>query len=126
MPLGTEVGLGPGHIVLDGDPAPPHGKMGTVAPLFGQCLLWLYGRPSQQLLSSCYGRRVWNRPGHYIFVLWFVSMFIMAALCNREGQYFCPVVSFYLFSFFFSSPNLSGRRLDVYHISTHGVALVRI
>jgi len=29
-------------------------------------------------------------------------------------------------SFFLSSPNLSGRRLDVYHISTHGVALVRI
>jgi len=23
MPLGTEVGLGPGHTVLDGDPAPP-------------------------------------------------------------------------------------------------------
>ena len=33
---------------------------------------------------------------------------------------------FYLASFFFSSPNLSGRRLDVYHTSTHGVALVRI
>jgi len=30
------------------------------------------------------------------------------------------------FFFFFSSPNLSGRRLDVYHTSTHGVALVRI
>jgi len=28
--------------------------------------------------------------------------------------------------FFFSSPNLSGRRLDVYHTSTHGVALVGI
>ena len=26
----------------------------------------------------------------------------------------------------FSSPNLSRRRLDVYHTSTHGVALVRI
>ena len=26
--------------------------------------------------------------------------------------------------FFFSSPNVSGRRLDVYHSSTHGVALV--
>jgi len=26
----------------------------------------------------------------------------------------------------YSSPNLSGRRLDVYHTSTHGVALVRI
>ena len=33
---------------------------------------------------------------------------------------------FYLLSFFYSSPNLSGRRLDVYHTSTHGVALVRI
>jgi len=36
--------------------------------------------------------------------------------------YFCPVVSFFLRSsiFFFSSPNLSGRRLDVCHTSTHG------
>jgi len=45
---------------------------------------------------------VWNRAGHYIFALWFLS--------------------FYLFS----SPNLSGRRLDVYHTSIHYVALVRI
>jgi len=30
------------------------------------------------------------------------------------------------FFFLFSSPNLSGRRVDVYHTSTHGVALVRI
>jgi len=37
--------------------------------------------------------------------------------------YFCPVVSFF---FFYSSPNFSSRRLDVYHTSTHGVALVRI
>jgi len=28
--------------------------------------------------------------------------------------YLCPVVSFFLLSFFLSSPNLSGRRLDVY------------
>jgi len=27
---------------------------------------------------------------------------------------------------FFSSPNLTGRRLDVYHTSIHDVALVRI
>ena len=33
---------------------------------------------------------------------------------------------YYLSIFFISSPNLSGRRLDVYHTSTHGVALVRI
>jgi len=52
----------------------------------------------------------------------------MAALCNRAGHYiFCPVVSsIYLYIFFFSSPNLSRRRLDVSHTSTHGVALVRI
>jgi len=39
---------------------------------------------------------------------------------------FLPCGFFYLSFFFFSSPNLSGRRLDVYHTSTHGVALVRI
>ena len=33
MPLGTEVGLGPGHILLDGDPAPPPQK-GDGAPNF--------------------------------------------------------------------------------------------
>ena len=44
----------------------------------------------------------------------------MAALCNRAGHiYFHPVVSS-----FFSSPNISGRRLDVYHTSTHGVAFI--
>ena len=43
--------------------------------------------------------------------------------------YFClGVPSIFLSSFFlfFSSPNLSGRRVDVYHTSTHDVALVRI
>ena len=33
---------------------------------------------------------------------------------------------FFLLLSFFSSPNLSGRRLDVYHTLAHGVALVRI
>jgi len=33
MPLGTEVGVGPGGIVLDGDPAPPT-ERGTAAPHF--------------------------------------------------------------------------------------------
>jgi len=52
MPLGTEAGLDPCDIVLDGDPAPLPEK-GTAPPLFGPCLLWPNGRPSQQLLSSC-------------------------------------------------------------------------
>jgi len=58
MTLGTEVYLGPGHIVLDGDLVPPS-KRGTAAlphfpfPLFGPCLLWPNGRPSQLLLTTC-------------------------------------------------------------------------
>ena len=78
------------------------------------------------------------------------DIIFMAAPCNRGPLYFYPVLSiflssygrppyaigqaiiflpcgFYLLSsFFFSSPNLSGRGLDVYRTSTHGVALVRI
>jgi len=50
MPLGTKVGLGPGDIVLDEDPAAPKGAQQP--PLFGPCLLWPNGRPSQLLLSS--------------------------------------------------------------------------
>ena len=53
MKHGTEVGLVPGHIVLDGDPAPPR-KWAQQPPLFGPCLLWPNGRPSQLLLSSCW------------------------------------------------------------------------
>jgi len=37
---------------------------------------------------------------------------------------FFPCGLFLSSSFLLSSPNLSGRRLDVYHTWTHGVALV--
>jgi len=44
MPLGMEVALGLGDIVLDGDPAPPSKKGGgTAPPIFGPCLLWSNG-----------------------------------------------------------------------------------
>jgi len=46
-PLGTEVDLGPGHIVLDGEPAPPPQKGGTDPPIFGSCLLWPYSGMDQ-------------------------------------------------------------------------------
>jgi len=39
MPLGTDVGLGSGHIMLYGDPAPPR-KGGHKPAIFGPCLLW--------------------------------------------------------------------------------------
>jgi len=53
MVLGTEEGLGPGDVVLNGDPAPRHEKGHTSPPSFRPTLLW-HGRSSQQLLSSCY------------------------------------------------------------------------
>jgi len=39
MPIRMEVGLGPGHIVLDGDPAPLPKKTAQQPPIFGPCLL---------------------------------------------------------------------------------------
>ena len=50
----------------------------------------------------------------------------MAALCNRAGIYIFILSFVLLLSFFLSSSNLSGRRLDVCHTSTHGVVLVQI
>ena len=47
MKLGMEVGLGPGHIVLDGDPASP--KRGA-PPIFGPCLLWPNGSMDQDVI----------------------------------------------------------------------------
>jgi len=53
----------------------------------------------------------------------------MGAICNRGAVIFsrCSffLSIFYLF-LFFSSRNLSGRRLAVYYTFTHDVALVRI
>jgi len=50
-PLGTEVHLGPGHIVLDRVPAPAKGAQQPA--LFSAHVYCGHGRPSQLLLSSC-------------------------------------------------------------------------
>jgi len=46
MPLGKEEGLGPGHIVLDGDPAAPLDGKGHSSP---QIRLGVYGRRQASL-----------------------------------------------------------------------------
>jgi len=59
-----------------------------------------------------------------VVVVFVVIIVVMVTLCNRADHY---IFSLWFLSFFFLfSPNFSGRRLDVYHISTHGVVLVRI
>jgi len=60
MPLGREVGLGPGHIVLDGDPAVPPRR--ARPSIFGPCLLWPNDRPSQLLLSTCWKQKCASMP----------------------------------------------------------------
>ena len=77
----------------------------TVSPLAGLSGLALQRSTVQSLLWPPY-----VIGGHYIFALWFLSIYLL---------------SIYLLSFF-SSPNLSGHRSDVYYTSTHGMALVRI
>jgi len=44
VPLGTEVGLDPSDIVLEGDPAPSHGK-GHSSPLYFSAHFALGGLP---------------------------------------------------------------------------------
>ena len=65
MQLGTQVGLGPGDIVLDGDPAPLP-KTDTAPAVFGPCLLWPNGwmdegatwyRSGLRPRPQCVGRR---------------------------------------------------------------------
>jgi len=91
MPLGMDVGLGPGDFVLDGDAAP---KSAQPPPNFGPSLLRPNGWMDESVdftdyLKSNVIRLLWspygigqtiifmavlcNRAGHYIFALWFLS-----------------------------------------------------
>ena len=58
-----------------------------------------------------------NRYSANVIVLPLLGTFVMAALWNRAGHYiFDAVVSIFCLSIcLFSSPDLSGRTLDVYH-----------
>ena len=59
MKLGTEVGLGPGQIVLDGNPASPQ-KSGAQQPHFSAHVLWPNGWMDQD--ATWYGGRPRPRP----------------------------------------------------------------
>jgi len=61
MKLGLQVGLGPGHIVLDGDPAlPPPKGHSPLPPIFGPRLLWPNGWMDED--ADWYG----SRPRHIV------------------------------------------------------------
>jgi len=46
--------------------------------------------------------------------------------CVAHADFIFLPCGFFFFFLLFSSPNLSGHKVDVYHTSTHGVALLRI
>jgi len=60
MPVGTEVGLGPGDFVLYGDPATTRKRVHPPHPIFGPCLLWLNGWMDED--TTWYGNRPRPRP----------------------------------------------------------------
>jgi len=62
-----------------------------------------------------------NRADHCIFMLFL----LMVALWNRADHYIFMLRFVLSSSSFFSSPNLSRHRLDVYHTSAHGVVLCK-
>jgi len=53
MPLGMEIGLGPGNFVFDGDPATQEKRAQHPLPIFGPCLLWPNGWMDQD--ATWYG-----------------------------------------------------------------------
>jgi len=93
------------------------------ASVFQVSLLFLntWSEPTRIIIFTIIMVALLNRETIYIFMLWFV----MVALWNRADHYIFALWLL-LSSFFYSSHNLSRRRLDVCHTSTHGVALVRI
>jgi len=106
-------------------------------------LLWSpYGIGLTIIFLSCgffLMAALWNRAGHYIFARGFLYFFIYLFIfffffsfflslwppCVADADIIFLPCGFFLSSSS-SSPNLSGRALDVYHTSTHDVVLVRI
>jgi len=94
MPLGTELGLGPGDFVLDGTPLllPKKGG-GGASPIFGPCLLWPNGWMDQD--ATWYGGRPQRRG---ICIRWRPSpLFIIVIVSSLE--HYTVVISLFKFTF---------------------------
>jgi len=115
MPRGMEVGLSPGHIVLDGNQSPPQkGSGGSMGEVKGRSPSPDGHAPAEKNAT----------PSTFLLRTKHASL-LRLPYVTGQAIIFLPCGFFFLLSFF-SSPNLSRRRLDVYHTSTHSVALVRI
>ena len=96
----------------------------TVVCWLDLAILWLYCVLQfirVRLSFSFFGGRV---IGCYILFV-YVCFYLWSPYVIGRPYIFSSCF-FFLLLLFFSSPNLSGRKLDVYHTLAHGVALVRI
>jgi len=88
------------------------GRQPNFVALNRRCHLYSAGRPSCWALAHVLFSSLWPPYG--------IGQAIIFLPCGFFFIYLVPS------SIFFSLPNLSCRRMDVCHTSTHGVALVRI
>jgi len=94
MKLGMQVGPGPGHIVLDGDPAPPHPKGHSLPPIFGPYLLLPNGYTDQDVIwqeampcvrwgpSPSSPKRGWSPPPQFFRAISTVAKWLDASRCH--------------------------------------------
>ena len=80
--------------------------------------LYSAGRPSRWASAHILVRSKINVLFVFLWLPYVIGQTIIFSSCSFFLTFFLLL--------FFSSPNLSARSLDVYHTSTHGVALVRI
>jgi len=112
MPLGVDVGLGPGHIVLDGDPALPPPKKRDTDPQFSAhvCCGQTAGCIKMPL-----SREVGLAPGGIVFLI--ATFFVGATLhCRDKVEHGCRTIDLPLSS---SIKIVSTfKRLDIEFICT--------
>jgi len=78
---------------------------------------------------SCLQCVTWADHCHQLNHITYIESSLLWPPCVADADIIFLPCGFFLLSIFYhfcSSPNLSGRRLDVYHTSIHGVALVRM
>jgi len=101
MKLGVQVGLSPGHIVLDGDPASPHPKGPSPHPIFGPYLLrpngymdqyatWYGARPQPRGLCVRWG----PSPPKFSAHIYYSYCDFIRTLQNARSLLLCPSSSF--------------------------------
>ena len=85
MALDTEVGLGPGHIVLDGEPAPLHVVAATITVSDRQHVVTsLYGVQGHALLTDGDAAPLPHRRVHVRYLL---SPVRLSSVCNVHAPY---------------------------------------